>query len=224
MTRDVTNSLRISEIFYSIQGESTRVGLPTVFIRLTGCPLRCQYCDTTYAFKGGQVYDIDAIISNTIELFPDNNYSTKYITITGGEPLAQKACNKLMTKLCDLGFDLSIETSGAFDIKDVDQRVMVVMDLKTPASKESDKNIWSNLDYLKPNDEIKFVICDQQDYDWAKDITLTKKLHKICNVLFSPSYYELPIEQLADNILHDNLPVRLQTQLHKQIWGEQQGK
>lgn len=224
MTRDFSNTLRISEIFYSLQGESVRVGLPTVFIRLTGCPLRCQYCDTTHAFKGGEVLSIDNIIEQTNRLLHNAHPEHKYITVTGGEPLAQKGCLNFLSQLCDQGFKVSIETSGAFPIQDIDSRVMIILDLKTPASEEASKNLWDNLNYLKASDQIKFVICNQEDYHWAKEQLWANKLHEICEVLFSPSYTEIKLRDLAESILADKLPVRLQMQLHKQIWGEEQGR
>lgn len=224
MSRDFTTSLRISEIFYSIQGESTRVGLPTVFVRLTGCPLRCQYCDSAYAFTGGEIYSIEQIIDTIYKLFDSQEAKNKFITITGGEPLAQKACHTLIKKLCDLGFAVSIETSGAFTIEELDPRLMIVMDLKTPDSKECAKNLMSNLAYLKKSDQIKFVICSHDDYQWSKNQLEKYELDSICEVLFSPSYGQIELGALADNIIKDKLPVRLQTQMHKQIWGDEPGK
>lgn len=224
MQRDFDNTLRITEIFYSIQGESASVGWPTVFVRLTGCPLRCQYCDTQYAFTGGEIYNIDNIINQIDILFNQPNNPNRYVTITGGEPLAQPACANLITKLLDLGYKVSIETSGAFDIKNLDHRLVIVMDLKTPGSLEDNKNLWQNLEYLKPQDQIKFVICSLDDYNWAKKIVLDQKLYNKCEILFSPSYQQIAIRDLAEAVLADKLPVRLQTQLHKQIWGEEQGR
>lgn len=224
MSRDFTDTLRIYEIFYSIQGESATVGWPTVFVRLTGCPLRCQYCDTEYAFHGGEVCTIDKIIQKVKNLFKTTVYTNRYITITGGEPLAQKACINLIEKFCDSGFNVSIETSGAFDIKPIDPRTMIVMDLKTPGSGEVHKNLWQNLNYLKPQDQIKFVISTVQDYTWAKTMVLDRKLDQICQVLFSPSYGQIQLRDLAEAILADRLPIRLQTQLHKHIWGEEPGR
>lgn len=227
MSHSFVDNLRITEVFYSIQGESSTVGWPTVFVRLTGCPLRCQYCDTAYAFNGGKILSIDNIINQIYKLFSidkSQNLANKYITISGGEPLAQKACGNLVKKLCDLQANVSIETSGAFTIENIDQRAMIVMDLKTPGSKESSKNLWSNLKFLKSSDQIKFVICNTEDYLWSKEQVLSKKLYNICNILFSPSYNQISLQYLAENILADKLPVRLQTQLHKQIWGEVVGK
>lgn len=224
MTRDFANTLRISEIFYSIQGESSRIGLPTVFVRLTGCPLRCQYCDSEYAFHGGEIQSLEQIIKTVQTLFKSVDPSNQYITITGGEPLAQKACLSLMTKLCDLGYGVSIETSGALSISLIDKRVMVVMDLKTPDSKESSKNLMANLNYLKREDQIKFVICSQEDYNWSRDMLRKLNLADKCEVLFSPSYGQYGLRELADNVIQDRLPVRLQTQLHKHIWGDEPGR
>ena len=211
-------SLRITEIFYSLQGESTTVGLPTVFVRLTGCPLRCQYCDTAYAFQGGQRKALPDIMAEI------SKYQTKHVTITGGEPLAQLDCLLLMEKLCDRGHQVSIETSGALEIANIDPRVMIVMDLKTPASKESTKNLYQNIAYLKPNDQVKFVICDRQDYLWAIEKINQYQLTTCCQVLFSPSYQQLDPQTLADWILQDQLQVRFQLQLHKYIWGDVPGK
>lgn len=213
-----TNSLRISEIFYSLQGESRRVGLPTVFVRLTGCPLRCQYCDTEYAFTGGETLGFDAIFSQL------KKYHTRYICVTGGEPLAQADCLPLLSRLCDENYSVSLETSGAISLENVDPRVNIVMDLKTPASGEADKNLWSNLDYLKHEDEIKFVICDRNDYDWMKTIADTHDLYSRFQVLVSPSFAEVEVADLAEWVLQDQLAVRMQVQLHKIIWGEEQGK
>lgn len=210
--------LRITEIFSSIQGESTLVGLPTVFIRLTGCPLRCQYCDTAYAFSGGEWMSFDDVITSV------NNYQLKHITVTGGEPLAQKNCLAFLTTLCDQNYSVSLETSGALDISHIDPRVIKVMDIKTPASNEVDKNLWQNIHYLQTKDQVKFVICDQTDYVWAKEIINEHQLHNRCEVLFSPSTEELEAKQLADWIVKDRLNVRFQLQLHKIIWGDVAGK
>ncbi|KAF0191372.1 MAG: queuosine biosynthesis protein QueE [Gammaproteobacteria bacterium] len=205
--------LRVTEIFYSLQGESRTVGLPTVFVRLTGCPLRCGYCDTEYAFHGGELQGIDDIIEQVAR------YHTRYVTVTGGEPLAQKPCLDLLKKLCDIGYDVSLETSGALDIKEVDRRVVIVMDLKTPGSGEQAKNRYDNLEHLKPSDQIKFVMCDENDYAWAKTMVVEHELARCCEILFSPSYQQLDATQLADWILADQLPVRMQVQLHKYLWG-----
>ena len=210
--------LKITEIFFSLQGESRTVGIPTVFVRLTGCPLRCQYCDTAYAFTGGQWMTFDEIIK-TIQ-----SYQTNYITITGGEPLAQSQCIDLLKTLCDLDYRVSIETSGALDIQDVDPRVSKVMDLKTPGSKEESKNKLSNIDYLTENDEVKFVICSEDDYEWSKKMLNEYHLSDKCDVLFSPSHGEQDATHLAEWVLRDQLPVRLQLQLHKYLWGNVAGK
>jgi len=209
--------IRITEIFYSLQGETRTVGLPTVFIRLTGCPLRCDYCDTEYAFSGGERLSIEQIISKTAEFKP------RYITVTGGEPLAQKQCPVLLKQLCDQGYDVSLETSGAIDISDVDQRVVVVMDLKTPASGEESKNRYENLASIKSNDQIKFVICDRVDYEWSKAKLEEYALADKCEVLFSPVHGEKMARQLAEWILQDNLHVRFQLQLHKFLWNDEPG-
>lgn len=211
-------SLRISEIFYSLQGETSRVGLPTVFVRLTGCPLRCTYCDTAYAFTGGQSMTLQAIVDEV------QRYATRYVTVTGGEPLAQKNCLPLLRMLCDSGYHVSLETSGALDISAVDKRVMKILDIKTPASGEVEKNLWSNLDLLGAHDEIKFVLCDEADYLWARKILLEKNLAARCAVLFSPAQGQLQPAELADWILRDALPVRLQVQLHKLLWGNVSGR
>ncbi|SDW72504.1 7-carboxy-7-deazaguanine synthase [Nitrosomonas communis] len=210
--------LRVSEIFYSIQGETSRTGLPTVFIRLTGCPLRCGYCDTEYAFSGGENMSIADVLNKA------SNYASRYITVTGGEPLAQKACPTLLKVLCDTGYSVSIETSGALDISKLDKRVSKIMDIKTPGSGEVAKNRWSNLDYLTDQDELKFVLCDEADYRWAVDVFYERCLDQVCPVLFSPVYGQLDPAKLADWILKDRLPVRLQLQLHKILWGEVAGR
>ena len=210
--------LRITEIFFSLQGETKTVGLPTVFIRLTGCPLRCQYCDTAYAFQGGQWHDFDAILAEV------KKYSAQYVTVTGGEPLAQKDCHELLKRLCDAGYEVSLETSGAMDVSLVDERVVKVVDLKTPGSGEVEKNLWKNLDHLLPHDQIKFVICDQADYELSRDILREHHLDARCHVLFSPSYSQLNAGLLADWILRDQLSVRLQIQLHKYLWGDVKGR
>ncbi|OGT46951.1 MAG: 7-carboxy-7-deazaguanine synthase QueE [Gammaproteobacteria bacterium RIFCSPHIGHO2_12_FULL_38_11] len=206
--------LKLTEIFFSLQGETSRVGLPTIFIRLTGCPLRCQYCDTAYAFSGGKNYSIDEILKQI------SQYKTKYVTVTGGEPLAQKACLHLLKKLCDKNYSVSLETSGAVDIAGVDSRVVKILDIKTPASNEASRNIFDNLKYIFPSDEIKFVICNREDYDWSKKIISEYNLLERCAILFSPSYLQIANETLAHWILEDNLPVRFQIQLHKMIWGD----
>ena len=209
--------LRITEIFYSLQGETSRVGLPTVFIRLTGCPLRCVYCDTAYAFTGGRSLALTEILKQVA------GYAPRYVTVTGGEPLAQKNCAMLLTALCDAGYMVSLETSGALDVSAVDKRVMRVVDIKTPASGEVDKNRWENLELLTSSDEIKFVLCNEEDYHWARQILMQHHLADKCAVLFSPSQGELNATQLADWILRDNLPVRFQLQLHKILWDNEAG-
>lgn len=209
--------IRITEIFYSLQGETRTVGLPTVFIRLTGCPLRCGYCDTEYAFSGGERLSIEQIMSKTAAFKP------RYITVTGGEPLAQKQCPALLKQLCDQGYEISLETSGAIDISEVDPRVVVVMDLKTPASGEESKNRYENLAHIKSNDQIKFVICDRNDYEWSKAKLEEYALADQCEVLFSPVHGEKMARQLAEWILEDNLNVRFQLQLHKFLWNDEPG-
>lgn len=212
------NRLRLTEIFFSLQGETRTVGLPTVFIRLTGCPLRCAYCDTAYAFQGGEWYTFEDIFARVAQ------YKARHVTVTGGEPLAQPGCIPLLQQLCDAGYAVSLETSGALDISTVDTRVMRVLDIKTPGSKESGKNLLSNLAHLTAHDQIKFVICDRNDYDWAKEMLVEHALPQRCEVLFSPSWGELSAGELADWILVDQLPVRLQIQLHKYLWGDARGR
>lgn len=216
--RPQTEKLRITEIFSSIQGESSSVGMPTVFVRLTGCPLRCQYCDTTYAFSGGDWMQLDDILTNVA------SFNLKHVTVTGGEPLAQKTCLSLLTKLCDQDYSVSLETSGALDVSEVDPRVVKVMDIKTPASEEAKKNNWDNIYYLREQDQVKFVICNQSDYVWAKNIVTEYQLQDRCEVLFSTSYDELEPKQLAEWIVQDQLEVRFQLQLHKALWGDLAGK
>ena len=210
-------SLRIFEIFHSLQGESSRVGLPTVFVRLTGCPLRCGYCDTEYAFHGGATQSFEEILATVA------SYQAQYVCVTGGEPLAQKGCHQLLKMLCDTGYQVSIETSGAIDVSQVDQRVSVIMDIKTPGSGEASKNLWSNVAALSAKDELKFVLVDRTDYDWAKQILGQYDLTQKCPVLFSPVYKTLPPADLAAWVLEDHLPVRMQVQLHKILWGEKAG-
>jgi 7-carboxy-7-deazaguanine synthase len=209
--------LRITEIFYSLQGESRSVGLPTVFIRLTGCPLRCGYCDTSYAFSGGEWYSLQAIVDDIAQ------YQTRYITVTGGEPLAQKNCLSLLTRLCELGYEVSLETSGAVDVSGVDKRVIKVMDLKTPSSGEMQKNLYDNIEYLGQQDQVKFVIGNRDDYQWAVAQLQKYQLAERCEVLFSPVYESQPAKELAEWILQDQLPVRFQLQLHKLLWGDKPG-
>jgi 7-carboxy-7-deazaguanine synthase len=210
--------LRINEIFHSLQGEADCVGYPTVFVRLTGCPLRCQYCDTEYAFHSGEWFDLDAILLKVRDL------NAKYVCVTGGEPLAQPNCLKLLERLCDAGFAVSLETSGALDVAAVDPRVSRVIDVKTPASNEAARNRIENFAHLSQRDQLKFVICSRADYDWSKAFLLEHALTQRCRVLFSPSYNQLAPTLLADWILADRLPVRFQMQLHKVLWGDVPGK
>jgi 7-carboxy-7-deazaguanine synthase len=210
--------LKITEIFFSLQGEALTVGIPTTFVRLTGCPLRCQYCDTEYAFSGGEWMSFDDILQQVAA------NQTRYVTVTGGEPLAQKSCIDLLTLLCDEGFKVSLETSGALDVSAVDTRVVKVMDIKTPGSGEEARNRLQNIDFLSKQDQIKFVICDERDYEWSRDLVAKYRLNERCEVLFSPSYQQLEAIDLADWILRDALPVRMQMQLHKLLWGNQPGK
>ena len=211
-------ALRITEIFHSLQGESSRVGLPTVFVRLTGCPLRCGYCDTSYAFTGGENIKIDAILERVA------TFHTPYVCVTGGEPLAQKNCPALLGALCDAGYSVSLETSGALDIGSVDARVARIVDIKTPGSGEAKKNRWENIAALKPSDEVKFVLCDAADYQWAKQMLTEYRLAERCPVLFSPVHGTLSPTLLAEWILRDRLPVRMQVQLHKYLWGSEPGR
>jgi 7-carboxy-7-deazaguanine synthase len=210
--------LRISEIFHSLQGETSRVGLPTVFVRLTGCPMRCTYCDTTYAFSGGENMSLGRILEQV------SQYGAHYVTVTGGEPLAQKNCLLLLQALCDAGYAVSLETGGALDVSEVDARVMKVLDIKTPGSGEAEKNLWDNLAHLNPHDEIKFVLCDEADYRWATQVIKEHALAEKCAVLFAPVHGELPPADLAEWILRDQLPVRMQVQLHKLLWGNERGR
>lgn len=211
-------NLRITEIFLSLQGESRSVGIPTVFVRLTGCPLRCRYCDTAYAFHGGEPLDIDAILDRVAA------YGVHHVTVTGGEPLAQKGCLDLLTGLCDAGYQVSLETGGAMAVERIDPRVSRVMDIKTPGSGEAAKNRLENIQHLTGHDQVKFVLCDRADYDWAKQLMKERRLTERCEVLFSPSAQQLPARQLADWIVADRLPVRFQIQLHKLLWGEEPGR
>lgn len=209
--------LRITEIFHSLQGESRSVGLPTVFVRLTGCPLRCTYCDTEYAFTGGEWMTLDAIIARV------GSYAARHVCVTGGEPLAQKNCLSLLRSLCEAGHEVSLETSGALDISEVDPRVSRVVDIKTPGSGEAARNRLENLPILTARDQLKFVLCDRADYEWARTMLHTHRLAGRCEVLFSPAYGRIEPAQLAEWILADGLPVRFQIQLHKLLWGERRG-
>ncbi len=209
--------LKIFEIFYSLQGESSRVGLPTIFIRLSGCPMRCHYCDTAYAFQGGSMMTIDEIMEIV------KKYQTRYVTVTGGEPLAQKEVLNLLKVLADQNFKVSLETGGGLSIKEVDPRIKIILDIKTPESGEEKKNYWENLNFIHLKDEIKFVLCGREDYDWAKKIINQYKLPEKCDVLFSPVYQKLNNTDLGNWILEDQLPVRMQIQLHKLLWGEKPG-
>ena len=210
------STLRINEIFYSIQGESSRIGMPTVFVRLTGCPMRCTYCDTAYAFHEGQQQEIEEIIQEI------KKFDTNYVTVTGGEPLAQKNCIDLMNQLCELGYQVSLETGGALDIKDVHTKVKIILDVKTPKSNEDKNNFWPNLANIRTNDEIKFVIQDYEDFSWSMDIIEKYQLNQ-SQILFSPVHNVLANKQLAEWILKNQLNVRLQLQLHKILWGEKKG-
>ncbi|MBT8051580.1 MAG: 7-carboxy-7-deazaguanine synthase QueE [Gammaproteobacteria bacterium] len=210
--------LKITEIFHSLQGEALQSGLPTVFVRLTGCPLRCTYCDSEYAFYGGEWMHYEEILAEI------GKYGSRYVCVTGGEPLAQKRCKKFLEILCDKGFEVSLETSGAMDIARADRRVSRVMDLKTPASREQSSNRWANLEELTAHDQIKFVICSRRDYEWAREQVAGRDLADYCEVLFSPAWGLLDPAELAEWILEDQLPVRFQLQLHKLLWGDQPGK
>ncbi|HVH83043.1 MAG TPA: 7-carboxy-7-deazaguanine synthase QueE [Steroidobacteraceae bacterium] len=210
--------LKITEIFHSLQGEADTVGFPTVFVRLTGCPLRCRYCDTEYAFYGGEWWELERIVARVQE------FSTPYVCVTGGEPLAQKACLDLLTQLCDAGLRVSLETSGAMPLGGVDPRVVRVVDVKTPGSGEEQRNRYAELAGLRPPDLVKFVICGREDYEWSRAKLRELTLPAGCTVLFSPSHEQLPGRELADWILEDRLPVRFQIQLHKYLWGNVPGK
>jgi 7-carboxy-7-deazaguanine synthase len=208
----VTARVKVTEIFLSIQGEAASVGWPTVFVRLTGCPLRCGYCDTEYAFHGGEWFSVAQVGERVA------HFNTRHVCVTGGEPLAQKGCLELLRSLCDAGHRVSLETSGALDIGQVDTRVTRVMDIKTPGSGEVDRNRWENIDLLRSDEQIKLVICSRADYEWARDLVRERDLDAVCTVLFSPSYEQLPAHELAEWILEDRAPVRFQVQLHKYLW------
>lgn len=218
VARPAAAALRVTEIFLSLQGESRTVGIPTVFVRLTGCPLRCLYCDTAYAFKGGEATDVAAVLARVA------SYGLRHVTVTGGEPLAQAACLPLLAALCDAGYAVSLETSGALDVSAVDPRVVKVLDLKTPGSGEVARNRYENLAHLTPLDQVKFVLCDAGDYEWAKTRLAEHRLVERCEVLFSPSHGQLAARELAEWILRDRLPVRFQIQLHKILWGAERGR
>lgn len=210
--------LRLTEIFLSLQGESDSVGWPTVFVRLTGCPLRCQYCDTTYSFHGGEWHDIDDIVQQVL------GFGVRHVCVTGGEPLAQKRCLILLRRLCDAGLSVSLETSGALDIGGVDPRVSRVVDIKTPGSGEVGRNHWANIPLLTAHDEVKFVICSRADYEWSREVVSEHGLAQRCDVLFSPSFGQVAPRELAQWIVDDRLPVRFQLQLHKILWGDEPGR
>ena len=209
--------LKISEIFFSLQGEARQAGLPTVFVRLTGCPLRCTYCDTEYAFFGGQWMSFDSILEEVAR------HQARHVCVTGGEPLAQKNCTALLRRLCDAGYEVSLETGGAHDVSRVDPRVSRVVDIKTPVSGEAEGNRWENIPLLGSHDQIKFVICSREDYEWARQQLRDRGLDTICEVLFSPAWGQVGFKELAEWILEDGLPVRMQVQLHKLIWGDEPG-
>jgi len=215
---DVAARLKLTEIFLSLQGETRSVGWPTVFVRLTGCPLRCGYCDTAYAFHGGEWWEIDAILARVA------TFGVRHVCVTGGEPLAQKRCPVLLQRLCDAGYRVSLETSGALDVSEVDVRVQRVIDIKTPGSGEQSRNRWQNLDQLRADDQLKFVICDRADFEWSRDLIRQRDLAASCDLLFSPSHAQVQPAELAEWILAERLPVRFQMQLHKQLWGDTPGR
>ena len=217
-TAAAADRLKITEIFLSLQGEARDAGWPTVFVRLTGCPLRCQYCDTAYAFFGGEWRGIDEILAEVA------SHGVRHVCVTGGEPLAQKRCLDLLRRLCDAGYRVSLETSGAIDVADVDPRVSRVVDIKTPGSAEVERNRWENLPLLTAHDQIKFVICSRDDYDWARGIVAEHRLSERCDVLFSPSKSDVSARDLADWIVQDHLPVKFQMQLHKLLWNDEPGR
>jgi 7-carboxy-7-deazaguanine synthase len=210
--------LKLTEIFLSIQGESNAVGWPTVFVRLTGCPLRCQYCDTAYAFQGGEWFTLETILDRVA------SHQVRHVCVTGGEPLAQKNCLPLLTSLCDAGYQVSLETSGAMDISKVDARVSRVVDVKTPDSGEVHRNRFEDFALLRSDEQLKFVLCSRGDFEWARDLVLNRGLHEQCTVFFSPSYQQLPGRDLAQWIIDEHLPVRMQVQLHKYLWGDTPGR
>ncbi|MCE7031130.1 7-carboxy-7-deazaguanine synthase QueE [Lysobacter sp. GX 14042] len=210
--------LRLTEIFLSLQGESRSIGWPTVFVRLTGCPLRCTYCDTAYAFHGGDWWDYDGILAEVA------GHGVRHVCVTGGEPLAQKRCPELLRRLCDAGYEVSLETSGAMDIGVVDTRVSRVLDIKTPGSGEVGRNLWDNLGKLTAHDQVKFVVCSREDYEWARGVLAEHRLADTCEVLFSPSFGQVDATALADWIVADRLPVRFQVQLHKLLWNDEPGR
>lgn len=214
----MSERLKITEIFLSLQGEARNIGWPTVFVRLTGCPLRCQYCDTEYAFYGGEWRSLDEILAQV------GDYKVKHVCVTGGEPLAQKTCRALLSKLCEQGYEVSLETSGAMDVGNIDPRVQRVVDIKTPDSAEEKRNRLENLSLLTSHDQAKFVICSRRDYEWARGFIAEHALEQNCEVLFSPSHGQVEPRELADWIVQDRLPVRFQWQLHKQLWGDQPGR
>ena len=216
-TDKTSSRLRLTEIFLSLQGESDSIGWPTVFVRLTGCPLRCVWCDTEYSFHGGEWQGIDQIVSTVAD------FGVRHVCVTGGEPLAQKRCLALLTALCDQGQEVSLETSGALDIASVDPRVRRVVDLKAPGSGEVEKNLWSNLVHLSKQDQLKIVLAGREDYEWAVAKVMEHRLHDLCPVMFSPVHGKLAPRDLADWIIADRLPVRFQMQLHKLLWGDQPG-
>lgn len=215
---DRQDRLKITEIFHSLQGEARDAGRPTVFIRLTGCPLRCTYCDSEYAFFGGDWMHFDEILEET------RRHGARHVCVTGGEPLAQRRCLALLQQLCEAGFEVSLETSGAMDVSAVDPRVSRVVDLKTPDSGEAERNLWSNLGLLGEHDQVKFVICSREDYEWARTQLRERDLSRVGDVLFSPAWGEVEGAELAGWILEDRLPVRLQLQLHKLLWGDEPGR
>jgi 7-carboxy-7-deazaguanine synthase len=223
VTEPDARRLKITEIFYSLQGEADTVGFPTVFVRLTGCPLRCQFCDTAYAFHGGEWRTVDEVLDRVGQYFEAGD-ARRHVCVTGGEPLAQRSCLPLLTSLCDGGYRVSLETSGAMPLAGVDARVIRVVDVKTPGSGEERRNRYDDLALLRPEEQIKFVICDRADYEWSREQVKSRELAKRCQVLFSPSAEQLPARELADWILADRLPVRFQLQLHKVLWGNVPGK